>query len=152
MTVALGADHRGFRLKESLKEWLAGQGHRVLDFGTGSADSADYPDHAFLVGEAVAARRARRGILLCGSGIGMSIAANKVTGVRAALCLDERMAVASREHNDANVLCLAADRLTPARARRIVAAWLATKHAGGRHRRRVGKIRRYERKPAAGGQ
>jgi ribose 5-phosphate isomerase B len=143
MTVALGSDHRGFRLKEMLRGWLADSGHRVLDFGTDSDEPADYPDHAFLVGEAVAARRARRGILLCGTGIGMSIAANKVHGVRAALCCDEKMAVASREHNDANVLCLAADRLSPARARRVVAAWLATGHAGGRHRRRVAKVNSY---------
>lgn len=137
MKIALGADHRGFRLKESLRGRLEDEGHRVLDLGTDSVESCDYPVYACRVASAVARRRARFGILLCGTGIGMSIAANKVRGVRAALCLDERMAAASREHNNANVLCLSADRLTPARARRIVAAFLATRFAGGRHARRV---------------
>jgi len=143
LRIALGSDHRGFGLKEKLKSWLASRGHRVLDLGTDSTGSSDYPDFAFRVAEAVAARRAQRGILLCGTGIGMSIAANKVRGVRAALCLDPRMARMSRRHNHANVLCLAADGLSPDRAKRIMDAWLGSEAEAGRHRRRVRKIDSY---------
>lgn len=137
MRIALGADHRGFGLKEELKELLARRGHAVVDTGTFSAERADYPEHAFAVARQVASGRADRGILVCATGIGMAMAANRVKGVRAALCDSERLARQSREHNDANVLCLGADVVTRPRARRIVAAWLATRFAGGRHRRRV---------------
>jgi len=140
--VALGADHRGFGLKEDLKRWLAARGHEVIDLGPASADRVDYPDYAFKVARAVARRQADRGILICSTGIGMSIAANKVRGVRAALVSTARLARLSREHNDANVLCLGADFLSVAPARRIVGVWLRTEFAGGRHVRRVRKLGR----------
>jgi len=151
MTVALGADHRGFKLKEELKRWLAAQGHEVIDFGPASADRVDYPDYAFKVAGAVARRRADRGILICSTGIGMSIAANKVQGVRAALADSVRLARLSREHNDSNVLCLGADVVTAAQARRIVSVWLRTGFAGGRHARRVRELERMGRVRLAGG-
>ena len=143
MKVALGADHRGFALKEGLKRWLTARGHEVIDFGTMSADRVDYPDYAFRVARAVARRQAERGILICSTGIGMSIAANKARGVRAALADSVRQARLSREHNDANVLCLGAGFVSVALARRIVGVWLRTGFAGGRHSRRLVKIARY---------
>jgi RpiB/LacA/LacB family sugar-phosphate isomerase len=143
--VALGADHRGFGLKEDLKRWLAARGHEVIDLGPASADRVDYPDYAFKVADAVARHRVDRGILMCSTGIGMSIAANKVRGVRAALADSVRLARLSREHNDANVLCLGADFVSAAEARRIVGAWLKTEFAGGRHTRRVRKLGRIAR-------
>ena len=142
MRVALGADHRGFRLKQELKHWLAVRGHEVIDFGPANADRVDYPDYAFKVANAVARRQVDRGILVCSTGIGMSIAANKVRGVRAALADSVRLARLSREHNDANVLCLGADFVSAAEARRIVGVWLKTEFAGGRHARRVRKLGR----------
>jgi len=143
--VALGADHRGFGLKEELKRWLAVRGHVVIDFGPASADRVDYPDYAFRVADAVARHKADRGILMCSTGIGMSIAANKVPGVRAALADSVRLARLSREHNDANVLCLGADIVSATEARRIVGVWLKTEFAGGRHARRVRKLARVSR-------
>ncbi len=137
MRIALGADHRGFALKEQLKAWLVRRGHAILDLGTHTDERADYPVYAQAVARAVAGRRARRGILVCGSGIGMSMAANRVQGVRAVLANDRRPAEMSRRHNDANVLCLGADVITPARARAILELWLATPFEGGRHVRRV---------------
>ncbi len=142
MKVAVGADHRGFALKEELKRWLAARGHEVIDFGTMSADRVDYPDFAFKVADAVARRRADRGILICSTGIGMSIAANRVRRVRAALAPSVRLARLSREHNDSNVLCLGADFVSLPEARRIVATWLKAEFAGGRHTRRLAKIAR----------
>ncbi len=142
MKVALGADHRGFRLKEELKRWLASRGDEVIDFGPQSADRVDYPDYAFKVARAVARRRADRGILICSTGIGMSMAANKVPGVRAALADSVRLARLSREHNDSNVLCLGADVVPADQAKRIVSTWLAAEFAGGRHARRVRKLGR----------
>jgi ribose 5-phosphate isomerase B len=141
--VALGADHRGFALKERLKPLLAKLGYRVLDLGPGDSERVDYPDYAFRVAEAVNSGRAQRGVLICSTGIGMSMAANRVPGVRAALCDSVRLARLSREHNDANVLCLGADVLPPGAAQRILRVWLDTKFAGGRHARRLSKIRRY---------
>jgi len=140
--IAVGADHRGFTLKEELKAWLAARGHEVLDFGTDSAERVDYPDYAFKVARAVVRRQVDRGILICSTGIGMSIAANKARGVRAALADSVRLARLSREHNDANVLCLGADFVSAAEARRIVGVWLKTEFAGGRHARRVRKLER----------
>ena len=140
MRIALGADHRGFALKEELRAWLAARGHSVTDCGPASADRGDYPDYAFKVADAVARRRAERGILVCSTGIGMSIAANRFPKVRAALCSSLRLARLSREHNDANVLCLGADFVSGAEARRIVGVWLKTGFAGGRHARRVAKL------------
>ena len=142
MRVALGADHRGFALKEELKAWLAAHGHEVIDLGPASADRVDYPDYAFKVADAVARHQADRGILICSTGIGMSIAANKVRGVRAALADSVRPARLSHEHNDANVLCLGADFVSAAETRRIVSVWLRTEFAGGRHARRVRKVGR----------
>ncbi len=144
MKIALGSDHRGFHSKERIKEYLTAMNHEVIDFGVLSASSADYPDTAFPTAHSVAARETEMGILICGSGIGMSIAANKVAGIRAALCHDELTAQMAREHNDANVLCLAADLIGEELARRTVDAWLASEFAGGRHERRINKISDFE--------
>lgn len=143
--IAIGADHAGFPLKEHLKAWLMAQGHRVLDFGTDSAQAVDYPDYAALVAAAVSSGSAVRGVLVCGSGIGMAIAANKVVGVRAASCGDPDAARLSREHNDANVLTLGARVVGREAALAIVEAWLRTDFAGGRHTLRVEKVMALER-------
>src|SRR6266446_9525853 len=140
LSVALGADHAGWELKEALKAWLMDAGYQILDFGTHSPDSVDYPDYSLQVAEAVTVGKVERGVLVCGTGIGMTVAANKVPGVRAALCGDTFTARMSREHNDANVLALAG-RLTDAEmGRAILKVWLETDFAGGRHARRVDKI------------
>lgn len=141
-TILLAADHAGYALKEDLETHLSDLGYEAVDLGTDSEESVDYPDYAHRLAEAIAAGRAERGILCCGAGIGMSITANKVAGVRAANCTDERMAALAREHNDANVLCLGARLLEPADAKKIVWTFLETPFAGGRHARRVGKIER----------
>jgi ribose 5-phosphate isomerase B len=146
--VAIGADHGGFELKRELISHLRDWGYRVLDLGTDSADAVDYPDFAEAVGNAVARGDAWLGIALDSAGIGSSIAANKVPGVRAALCYDRATARNSREHNDANVLTLGAKLIAPEAAREIVALWLATPFAGGRHQRRVDKIRSIEERSA----
>jgi ribose 5-phosphate isomerase B len=138
--IAVGADHAGYSLKEDLRRWLAGRGHTVLDFGTHTLESVDYPDFAVPVAEAVATGTAERGVLVCGSGTGMAMAANKVDGIRAALCYDVDMARLSREHNDANVLTLGARTNDGARAIEILTTWLGTSFAGGRHARRVEKL------------
>jgi len=140
MFVALGADHAGFELKEALKRALDARGVAWHDVGTSSTASVDYPDFAAQVAAAVASGRADRGILVCGSGVGMAIAANKVRGVRAAAIADVEGAVLAREHNDLNVLTLGARRTDLADAERIVAAFLDTPFAGGRHEQRVAKI------------
>ncbi len=145
MTIAVGADHRGYRLKEALKAYLDGTGHRTIDMGTDGPEPTDYPDFALRVAGAVARGRARRGILVCGTGVGMSIAANRLYGVRAALVDGERLARMSRRHNNANVLCLGGDVLTATRAKRIVGIWLRTGFAGGRHRRRLARMERIAR-------
>ena len=145
MKIAIGADHAGFELKEKLKQALQRQGVQVDDQGTISSESVDYPDFARKVGEEVAGERAELGILVCGSGIGMAIAANKVPGVRAANVCSEYQAQMSREHNDANVLTLGARILEEAQALKIVEKWLHTPFAGGRHQRRVDKIAEIER-------
>jgi ribose 5-phosphate isomerase B len=142
--VAIGADHGGFELKRELIGHLRDWGYQVLDLGTDSADAVDYPDFAEAVGNSVARGDAWLGIVLDSAGIGSSIAANKVPGVRAALCYDRATARNSREHNDANVLTLGAKLIAPEAAREIVALWLATPFAGGRHQRRVDKIRSIE--------
>lgn len=140
MFVALGADHAGFELKESLKRALEARGVAWHDVGTTSTSSVDYPDYAAQVAEAVAGGKADRGILVCGSGIGMAIAANKVRGIRAAPILDVESAVVAREHNDLNVLALSGRRTSVADAERIVTAFLDTPFSGGRHEQRVRKI------------
>ena len=147
-TIALGADHAGFELKESLKAWLIDRGYQVLDLGAHSTDSVDYPDYAAQVAEAVADRKVERGILICGTGIGMTMAANKVPGVRAALCSDLYTARMSRAHNDANVLALGGRLMGPEMAADILEMWLETEFAGGRHSRRVDKIADVERRHA----
>ncbi|PYN09482.1 MAG: ribose 5-phosphate isomerase B [Candidatus Rokuibacteriota bacterium] len=139
-TIALGADHAGYSLKEKLKTWLAADGHRVIDHGTHSTDSVDYPDYAAAVAETVRAGEAERGVLVCGSGIGMAMAANKVPGVRAAVAADPTVARLSRQHNDANVLALGARLTAPGHALEVVQVWLATPFEGGRHARRVDKL------------
>ena len=138
--IAIGADHAGYSLKEKLKTWLAADGHRVIDHGTHSTDSVDYPDYAAAVAETVRAGAAERGVLVCGSGIGMAMAANKVAGVRAAVGGDPDVARLSRQHNDANVLALGARLTAPAQALEVVQVWLATPFEGGRHSRRVEKL------------
>jgi len=140
MRIAIGADHAGVVLKNEIKRFLDERGVPYTDFGTDNHDSVDYPDYAATVAQEVASGRFDRGILFCGSGIGMAIAANKVPGIRAASVVDEQSAQLSREHNDANVLAIG-ERLTPPdQARRIVSAFLDTEFAGGRHQRRVDKI------------
>jgi len=140
MRIAVGADHAGVTLKGDITRLLAELGVVYTDFGTDTTASVDYPDFAAIVARGVADGSFDRGILVCGSGIGMAIAANKVAGVRAAVAADETAARLSREHNDANVLALGA-RLTPAdTARRIVSVFLDTPFAGGRHQQRVDKI------------
>ena len=140
MRIALGADHAGYELKNKIREYLQKQGFEVQDEGTNSADSVDYPDFAQKVGHDVAAQKADRGILVCGSGIGMAISANKVHGVRASNITSEYEAQMSREHNDLNVLTLGARILDEDKALKIVDLWLKTQFAGDRHARRIGKM------------
>jgi ribose 5-phosphate isomerase B len=148
--VALGADHGGYGLKEQLKKVVEGAGFGLIDCGTDSPAAVDYPDYAYAVARLVADGRAWRGIVIDGAGIGSCMAANKVPGVRAAMCYDQATAVNSREHNNANVLTLGAGLIGPTLAQQIVQVWLATEFGGGRHARRVDKIdaldRRYSKK------
>lgn len=147
MRVAIGADHAGFLLKEHLRQTLARLGHEVDDHGTTSEASVDYPPICFAVGRAVASGRADRGIVLGGSGQGEQIAANKIRGVRAALCNDLFTARLSREHNDANVLSMGGRIVAFGLADEILELWLSTPFAGGRHRRRVEQIAEAEASP-----
>jgi ribose 5-phosphate isomerase B len=140
--LAIASDHAGFELKEHLKKALERSGIPFEDLGTHSPDSVDYPDYAKKVAEAIASGRAERGLLVCGSGQGMAMTANRYPQVRAALAADEETAKLSREHNDANVLALGGRVVDPARAERIVKVWLETPFAGGRHATRVAKIER----------
>ena len=140
MKVAIGCDHGGLHLKEDIKSLLADGGYEVTDFGTNCTDSVDYPDIAVPVANAVANGEFDRGILICGTGIGIGIAANKVKGIRAALCHDTFSAHASREHNNANILTMGERIIGPGLARDIVKIWLTTEFEGGRHERRVAKI------------
>jgi ribose 5-phosphate isomerase B len=139
-TVAIGADHGGYALKEILKAYLVGLGYTVVDCGTHSTEPVDYPDLAYAVARLVGSGEAWRGIVVDGAGIGSAMAANKVPGVRAALCYDHATAVNSREHNDANVLTLGAGLIGSNLAQQIAQTWLATAFGGGRHQRRVDKI------------
>jgi len=151
-TVALGADHGGFALKESLQTFLTELGYTVVDCGTHSGEAVDYPDFAYAVAQLVSNGQAQAGIVVDGAGIGSCMAANKVPGVRAALCYDHATATNSREHNHANVLTLGAGLIGPSLARQIVQTWLATPYGPDRHARRVEKImaieRRYSKGPA----
>lgn len=140
MKVALSADHRGEASIKQLAEKLKREGHEVVVLGDCSGQVSDYPERAYLVGNTVAAGQAQLGVLVCGTGIGMAMAANKIKGVRAAVVHDELTAQLSRAHNDANVLCLSADLLGQRLIEKIVEIWLATPFEGGRHARRVRKI------------
>lgn len=140
LRIAMGADHGGYEQKEALKRWLEEKGHAVTDFGTDSAESVDYPDYAEPVARAVASGVADFGVLVCGTGIGMQMAANKVKGVRAANVVSPDFAKLSREHNDANVLTLSGRFVSLETNESIVDAFLSTGFSGGRHERRVAKI------------
>lgn len=140
MKVAVGSDHRGFDAKQVVKALIVQMGHECIDFGTEGAGPVDYPDLAFVVAKAVSDKQVDRGILICATGLGMSIAANKVKGIRAALCHDELSAKIARDHNDTNVLCLSGDQIGEVLLRKIVEAWISTQFSGGRHQRRVNKI------------
>jgi ribose 5-phosphate isomerase B len=144
MRIAIAADHAGFTLKQALRERLATEGHEVNDFGTQSLESTDYPDYARLVAHEVADGRADRGILVCSTGIGMSIAANKVEGVRAALVTNVESASITRQHNDANIMTIGARFTDAETAASMLDAFLKTDFEGGRHARRVAKIMQLE--------
>lgn len=144
MRIAVGADHAGYDAKEHLKRWLAARGHDADDVGTHGTASVDYPDFAGQAARKVAKGEADLGLLLCGSGIGMSIAANKVKGVRAAVCGEPFSARLARRHNDANVLCMGARITGPGLMEEILAAFLEATFEGGRHVQRVDKIHRIE--------
>jgi len=144
MKIATGADHGGFELKAQIVEHLRKLGHEVEDFGTAGPESVDYPDYARLVARAVVAGECDRGILVCGTGIGIGIAANKVAGIRAATCTETYSARMSRLHNDANILSLGGRVVGVGLALDIVDIWLNTEFEGGRHARRVGKIHEIE--------
>ena len=143
--IVLAADHGGVALKADLAAFLSARGYPVVDLGTDTADAVDYPDYGFAAAAMIRRGEAHRAVLICKSGIGMAIAANKSRGVRAALVSTVADATLSRRHNDANVLVLGANDIPRSRARRIVGAWLATPFDGGRHRRRIDKIRKFER-------
>jgi ribose 5-phosphate isomerase B len=144
--IAVGSDHRGYPLKERIARRLHGQGHEVKDLGCAGTGAADYPDYAFPVAEMVARGDVERGILVCGSGIGMSIAANKVKGVRAALCHTIDDARMTRKHNDSNVLTLSEKSMDDPDIEELVRVWLETPFEGDRHERRVKKISEYEKR------
>jgi len=141
MKIAIGSDHRGFEAKQQIKAIVSELGHECIDFGTNDSNPVDYPDPAYLAAMAVSKKQADRAILTCATGLGMSIAANKIKGIRAALCHDELSAQISRDHNDANVLCISGDQVGEVLLRKIVEVWLNTEFSGGRHERRVRKIK-----------
>ncbi len=151
MKLAVSSDHRGYQAKECIKTMLERSGHQVSDFGCSAGSSCDYPDTAIPASQAVSRGEADAGILICGTGIGMSITANKIHGVRAALCHDELTAELSRKHNDANVLCLPADLIGEELIRRVVEVWLSTPFEAGRHERRIKKIADFEQSTGASG-
>lgn len=140
MKIVVGSDHRGFETKEQVKAIITQLGHEYIDIGTNDNNPVDYPDQAYQAALAVSKKEVDRAILACGTGIGMSIAANKIKGVLAALCHDELSAQISRHHNNANVLCVSGDLVGEVLLRKIVEVWLSTEFSGGRHQRRVNKI------------
>ncbi|MEX0701451.1 MAG: ribose 5-phosphate isomerase B [Planctomycetales bacterium] len=144
MKIAVASDHRGFAVKGKILALLTQLGHDPLDYGPETGDSVDYPDYAAKVARAVSRGEVQRGILVCGTGMGMCIVANKFAGVRAAPCHDDLTAQMSRLHNDANVLCLSADLLGDTLVNRMVEIWLNTDFEGGRHARRIEKIAQFE--------
>ncbi len=148
MKIALGADHGGFMLKSQIVQLLSSQGHKTTDYGTNSPDSCDYPLFAYKVAKAISEKKADVGILICKSGNGMAIAANKLPNVRAAICFDKNVAILSRQHNDANILVLGSEHLFD-EPEIIVREWLKSSFEGGRHKRRVGQILMIEKKRCA---
>jgi len=144
MKIAVASDHRGFAIKGKIVTMITELGHQACDMGTDTPDSVDYPDFAAKVAQAISRGDVERGILICGTGMGMCITANKFPGVRACSCHDDLTAEMSRRHNDANVLCLSADLLGDRLVNRMVELWLRTEFEGGRHARRVEKIGRIE--------
>ena len=140
MKIAIGSDHAGWKAKEEVKSLLQQLKHTIEDFGTNNEDSVDYPDYALKVARAVTAGKFERGILICGTGLGMCLTANKVKGIRAVACHDEFTAEMSRLHNDANILCFGARVLGTEQIEAIVKIWLNTAFEGGRHQRRLDKI------------
>ncbi len=150
MHVAVASDHRGYQLKEQIIALLKQAGHDVDDAGTCTSESVDYPDFAAIVAKQISAGTVERGILICGTGIGMAIAANKFTGVRAAPCSDEVTAEISRRHNDLNCLCLSADLLSARVVERMIETWMKTEFEGGRHLRRIEKIKELEKQNCGG--
>ena len=140
MIIAVGADHAAFELKENIKEKLIKEGHTVIDKGTDSAESVDYPIYGHAVGMAVASGEAERGVAVCGSGIGISIACNKVPGIRAALCTSVEMAEMSRRHNNANIICMGARMISEDLAFATLDKWLVTEFEGGKHERRINEL------------
>jgi ribose 5-phosphate isomerase B len=146
LRIAVGSDHAGFPLKEKVREYLVSKGYEVEDHGTESPESVDYPDYAERVATRVAAKEVSFGVVVCGTGVGVSISANKVPGIRAAPCNDTLTARLAREHNDANILALGGRIVDEATARKILDTWIATPFAGGRHQRRVDKIAAIDRR------
>lgn len=144
--IILGSDHAGFKLKEKIKSYLLDKGFYIKDVGTFSNESCDYPEFAYLVAKNVSEGKYKRGILICKTGIGNSIVANRFKGVRAALCYNLKASRLSREHNDANILVLGADFVSSNLAKRILNVWLNTPFLGGRHKRRLNKIKKIEEK------
>ena len=146
MRIAVGCDHRGFKLKNTLSDYLKSRGHTVIDFGTFAPESCDYPDYIYPAALSVRNKKADRAIVICWTGIGSSIVANKVKGIRAALVFNIKMAVYSRRHNNSNVLVLGAGFIKSDYAKRMVARWLNTEFEGGRHSRRLRKVQKIEEK------
>ena len=144
MKISLGADHKGYELKEKIKIYLLDLGHQVTDFGTDATQSVDYPDFGFKAAQSVAKGESDFGIVFCWTGNGMNIVANKVKGIRSALCLNEEMASLARAHNNANVLALASKFVSEELAKRILDIWLSTEFEGGRHKQRLDKIKAFE--------
>jgi ribose 5-phosphate isomerase B len=142
MKIALASDHAGFELKEKIKEFLTE--YEVIDFGTENSNSMDYPDTGFKAAEAISNGNCERGILICGSGLGMSIVANKVPGIRATLCQTKQFAELSRMHNDSNILVLSGRFISEYLAKEIIDVWFNTEFEGGRHQKRLDKIQNYE--------
>ncbi len=147
MRIALGADHAGVTLKDQLKQWLIARGDTVTDVGTHSTASVDYPDFAAAVAREVAGGRADRGVLVCGTGLGMAMAANKVAGIRAAPIVDEASARLSREHNNANIITLGARLTALEEAQELLRIFLVTEYQGGRHQQRIDKISALDKRP-----
>jgi ribose 5-phosphate isomerase B len=150
MRIAIACDHRGFAVKQTLKLWLQERGHEVVDLGTHTDQACDYPDMALAAGMSLFNGEVERAVLICGTGIGMSMVVNKIPGVRGALCHDQVSAELARRHNDANCLCLPGDMLTDGVAVQITEAWLEIPFEGGRHERRLKKIREFEQKMVTG--